>query len=178
VRTRVGYAGGTKPNPTYHDLGDHSETLQIEFDPGLITYEKLLGLFWKAHDPAWPAQSRQYRAALFYHGEEQKRLALESRERQQARHGRAIRTDVFPFQEFYRAEDYHQKFYLRQDPGLMGEFRAIYPEARAFTDSTAAARVNGYLAGYGSQAALQHDLDLLGLSPNGRKGLLDSVSSR
>jgi peptide-methionine (S)-S-oxide reductase len=115
---------------------------------------------------------------LFYHGEEQKRLALESREREQARHGRVIYTDVLPVPDFYRAEDYHQKYYLRQDRILMGEFRAMYPEVRAFTDSTAAARVNGYLAGYGSQTALQHDLDLLGLSPEGRKRLLDSVSSR
>jgi peptide-methionine (S)-S-oxide reductase len=178
VRTRVGYAGGTKASPTYRDLGDHSETLQIEFDLGLITYEELLSLFWKAHDPTWPARSRQYRAALFYHGEEQKRLVLESRDREQERYGRAIRTDVFPFQEFYRAEDYHQKFYLRQDPGLMGEFRTIYPDARDFTDSTAAARVNGYLAGYGSRTSLQADLDILGLSPGGSKRLLDSVFSR
>ncbi len=178
MRTRVGYAGGTKPNPKYHDLGDHSETLQIEFDPELISYEELLSLFWKAHDPTWPAQSRQYRAVLFYHGEEQKRLALESREREQARHARAIYTGVLPVPDFYRAEDYHQKYYLRQDRILMGEFRAIYPDVRDFTDSTAAARVNGYLAGYGSRTALQHDLDMLGLSPEGRKRLLDSVASR
>jgi peptide-methionine (S)-S-oxide reductase len=150
----------------------------MEFDPGLITYEKLVDLFWEAHDPTWPARSRQYRAALFYHGEGQKRLALESREREQARHGRAIRTEVLPAPEFYRAEDYHQKFYLRQDSILMGEFRAIYPEARNFTDSTAAARVNGYLAGYGSRTSLQADLDILGLSPGGSKRLLDSISSR
>lgn len=174
----MGYAGGTKPNPTYHDLGDHSETLQIEFDPERITYKELLSLFWKAHDPTWPAQSRQYRAALFYHGEEQKRLALESREQEQTRHGRAIRTDVLPVPDFYRAEDYHQKYYLRQDRILMGEFRIIYPEARDFTDSTAAARVNGYLAGYGSQASLEADLYILGLSPGGRKRLLDSVAPR
>jgi peptide-methionine (S)-S-oxide reductase len=178
VRTRVGYAGGSKPTPTYHDLGDHSETLQIEFDPEHISFEELLSLFWKAHDPTWPAQSRQYRAALFYHGEEQRRLALESREREQARHGRAICTDVLPVPDFYRAEDYHQKYYLRQDRILMGVFRIIYPEARDFTDSTAAARVNGYLAGYGSRTALQHDLDMLGLSHGGRKRLLDSASSR
>jgi peptide-methionine (S)-S-oxide reductase len=178
VRTRAGYAGGTTTNPTYHDLGDHSETLQMDFDPGLISYEELLSLFWKAHDPTWPARSRQYRAVLFYQGEEQRRLALESMEREQARHGRAIHTETLPAPRFYRAEDYHQKFYLRQDPGLMGEFRTIYPDARDFTDSTAAARVNGYLAGYGSRTSLQADLDILGLSPGGSKRLLDSVSSR
>ena len=178
MRTRVGYAGGTKRNPTYHDLGDHSETLQIEFDPAHISFEELLSLFWKAHDPTWPAQSRQYRTALFYQGEEQKRLALESREREQARHGRAIHTGILPVPDFYRAEDYHQKYYLRQDRILMSEFRTIYPDVRDFTDSTAAARVNGYLAGYGSRNALQHDLDMLGLSPDGRKRLRDSVASR
>jgi peptide-methionine (S)-S-oxide reductase len=173
----VGYAGGEKIKPTYHDLGDHSETLQIDFDPERLSFEELLNLFWKARAPTGPARSRQYRSLLFYDDERQKRLAAASLEREKARHGRAIHTAVLPMTGFYQAEDYHQKYYLRQDRILMDEFRTFYPAVQDFVDSTAAARVNGYLAGYGTRTALLADLDILGLSPGGRKRLLDSTTS-
>lgn len=173
----MGYAGGAKINPTYHDLGDHSETLQIDFDPERLSFEELINLFWKAHDPTGPARSRQYRSLLFYDDERQKRLATASLERETARQDGAIHTVLLPITRFYQAEDYHQKFYLRQDRILMDEFRTFYPAVQDFVDSTAAARVNGYLAGYGTKTALQEDLDILGLSPGGRKRLLDSTTS-
>ncbi|MDZ7761250.1 MAG: peptide-methionine (S)-S-oxide reductase [Desulfovermiculus sp.] len=67
VRTRVGYSGGKKPNPTYHDLGDHTETLQVDYDPEAVSYPKLLEVFWESHSPEQSALSRQYMAAVFYH---------------------------------------------------------------------------------------------------------------
>lgn len=62
MRTRVGYAGGTRARPTYHDLGDHSEAIEVVYDPAVISYEKLLVLFWEQHDPRRGTGSRQYRA--------------------------------------------------------------------------------------------------------------------
>ncbi|KPK90946.1 MAG: hypothetical protein AMJ94_08120 [Deltaproteobacteria bacterium SM23_61] len=177
VRTRVGYSGGTKKNPTYHDLGDHSESIQIDFDPTQISYQDLLEVFWKAHDPTSRSWSRQYRAALFFHNEEQKRLAFESRDREAARINGKIRTEILPANEFYLAEDYHQKYYLRQDFVLGHEFRKIFPSERDFVNSTAAARVNGYISGYGTRAALKGELDQLGLSEAGRRRLLERVPS-
>ncbi len=177
VRTRVGYSGGTKKNPTYYDLGDHSESIQIDFDPTQISYQHLLEVFWKAHDPTSRSWSRQYRAALFFHDEEQKRLALESRDREAARINEKIRTEILPASEFYLAEDYHQKYYLRQDFVLGTEFRKMFPSERDLVNSTAAARVNGYMGGYGTNAALKEELDRLGLSEAGRKKLLERVSS-
>jgi len=106
---------GTKRNPTYHDLGDHSETVQIDFDPTRLSYEQLLDVFWKAHDSASRSWSRQYRAALFFHNEGQKRSAQESRDREAARIRGKVQTEILPAAEFYPAEDYHQKYYLRQD---------------------------------------------------------------
>jgi peptide-methionine (S)-S-oxide reductase len=178
IRTRVGYSGGTRKNPTYHALGDHSESIQIDFDPGQLSYEALLDIFWRAHDPTSKSWSRQYRAALFFHGEEQKKAALESRDREAARLKAKIKTEILPAWEFYPAEDYHQKYYLQQDRLLMKEFHALYPSAGDLVNSTAAARVNGYLGGYGSGSALKEELDQLGLSEAGRKKLLDAVSSR
>lgn len=177
IRTRVGYSGGTKKNPTYHDLGDHSETIQIDFDPTQVSYEQLLDRFWKAHDSTSRSWSRQYRTALFFHNAEQRRLALESRDREAARIKGKIRTEVLPATEFYPAEDYHQKYYLRQDFVLGNEFRFIFPSERDFRNSTAAARVNGYIGGYGTIKALQEELDQLGLSEAGRRKLLNRVPS-
>jgi len=177
VRTRVGYSGGTKKNPTYHDLGDHSESIQIDFDPTQISYQNLLEVFWKAHDPTRHSWSRQYRAALFFHNEEQKRLALESRDREAARINGKIRTEILPGSEFYPAEDYHQKYYLRQDYVLGNEFRMMFPSGKDLVNSTAAARVNGYMGGYGTNAALKDELDQLGLLEAGRKRLLEKVPS-
>ncbi len=177
IRTRVGYSGGAKRNPTYHDLGDHSETIQIDFDPTQVSYERLLDGFWKAHDPTSRSWSRQYRTALFFHNEEQKRIAYQSRDREAARIKGKIQTEVLPATEFYAAEDYHQKYYLRQDFVLGTELQAIFRSEHDFMNSTAAARVNGYLGGYGTLSALEEEIDQLGLSEAGRKKLLERASS-
>ena len=88
-----------------------------------------------------------------------------------------VSTEILPAGPFTLAEGYHQKYYLRQRPDLLAEFEAIYPSAKALAGSTAAARVNGYLAGYGTSAELQAELDGLGLSPNSRRKLVDWVGA-
>jgi methionine-S-sulfoxide reductase len=173
VRTRVGYAGGQKSNPTYHSLGDHTETLQIDFDPARISYEELLEIFWNSHNPTRRSWSRQYKAAVFYHNESQMKLALASKEAQAAKAKGQIFTEIIPATEFYLAENYHQKYMLRNSPELAGEFSAIYPNPYDFVNSTAAARVNGYASGYGTLAQLQTELDSLGLSAQGGQRLLE-----
>lgn len=174
----MGYAGGGKKNPTYHALGDHSETVQIDFDPQQISYNELLDVFWDSHEPDSPPYSRQYMSIIFYHNGEQKQLAFQSKELKQQVKNRKVFTDIIPASVFYIAESYHQKYYLRGVPGLMKEFSKMYPVDKDFVDSTAAARVNGYLAGYGSLSHLESELDSLGLSPVGNKRLLETVQSR
>jgi peptide-methionine (S)-S-oxide reductase len=174
----VGYAGGAKENPTYHNLGDHTETLQIDYDPSKISYEKLLELFWEEHDPTSRSWSRQYKAVVFYHDEEQKRSALVGRDRLAARKGKTIHTEVLPYSRFYTAEEYHQKYYLRGHRNIMRQFLQHYPQAVDLMNSTAAARVNGYLGGYGTPAALKADIDRLGLSEAAREELLERVGNK
>ena len=103
-------------------------------------------------------------SAIFYHNEGQKKLAVESRQQEEARTHKNVYTEISPAEKFYRAEDYHQKYYLRQRPDLVDQLRKIHP-AETFVDSTTAARINGFLAGHGSFTALQAELNGL-LSPD------------
>ena len=174
----MGYAGGTKDNPTYRDLGDHSETIQIDYDPTRISYQELLDIFWNSHSPTARPWSRQYASIIFYHNQEQKRLAEASLDREASRRGKTIFTEIVPLEQFTLAETYHQKYRLQQDPALAREFRALYPQDEEFINSTAAARVNGYLGGYGTIAEVEDAIAGLGLSPAIQEELLDLLSAR
>lgn len=176
MRTRVGYAGGSKEDPTYYSLGNHAETIQIDYDPARISYGELLDLFWASHSPTSRPFSTQYASIIFFHDEEQWRLAEESRAREMERRGRRIYTRIEPFDRFYLAEDYHQKYRLQGNRALMAEFEAIYPDIGDLIASTAAARVNGYLGGNGSLGQLEAEIDALGLSSEGQARLREAVA--
>ena len=172
----MGYAGGAKENPSYHDLGDHAETIQIDYDPTRVSYGDLLHIFWQSHTPTRGSWSRQYASIIFYHNEEQKRLAIETRDHEETRSGAKIHTEILPYSRFYLAEAYHQKYRLQQEREVMKEFIVIYPDALDFVNSTAAARVNGYLNGYGTRESLAGELGALGLSSEAGRTLVKLVS--
>ena len=122
VKVTSGYTGGTTPNPTYREVcgGDtgHAEAIQITFDPQTISYEKLLAVFWTAHDPTQLNRQgadvgTQYRSAIFTHSDAQAaaaRAALET-ENKSGHFSRPIVTEITPAGPFYPAEDYHQEYY-------------------------------------------------------------------
>lgn len=164
VRTRVGYCGGEKQEPTYHDLGNHTETVEVDFDPGQISYEELLELFFDSHDPVRPAIKRQYASIIFYHDDEQREAAHAAAARAADEAGADLSTDILEAPRFWRAEDYHQKYKLQSHDQIFEEFRAIFDDFDALVDSTAVARANGYVAGHGSDAQFADEADRLGLS--------------
>ena len=104
VRTRVGYAGGTKVNPSYYKLGDHTETVDIDYNPEETTYEKMLHMFWNNHNPTVNCK-RQYMSAIFYHDEEQKKLAESTMVEENKKKNGKITTKILPAKEFYEAEE-------------------------------------------------------------------------
>ncbi|MFT5199431.1 MAG: peptide-methionine (S)-S-oxide reductase [Planctomycetota bacterium] len=161
----MGYAGGESSDPTYHNLGGHTETLQVDFDPTKLAYSEVLALFWNGHNPHAAARSSQYMSALFWHNAEQRRLAEDVAAQTSADNGGAqVTTKLLEFKSFHLAEDYHQKYTLRRHRDFENALLEVYPDYVDFTNSTAAARLNGYLAGNGSSEDLLHDLPLLGLS--------------
>jgi hypothetical protein len=154
--------------PSYHNIGDHTEAVQVDFDPRRISYADLLAIFWDSHRPASQSTRRQYWHAVFYHDARQQQMALESRNRVANRLGRPVRTEVLPLQSFTRAEDYHQKYILKRERALMRELSQMFPDHRDLVDSTAAARLNAYVGGYGSPAQFERESEALGLSPISR----------
>jgi len=121
ISTTSGYTGGNVANPTYQQVSagstGHAEAVEIAFDPAKVSYQKLLDVFWHNHDPL--AKDRQfcdsgsqYRAAIFYHDEEQRKLAEESKKAAQAKFApRLVQTEIVKAGIFYPAEDYHQDYY-------------------------------------------------------------------
>lgn len=138
--------------------------MQIEFDPKIITYGELLEIFFSSHTATRPRIIRQYESAIFYHDLEQKRLAEEAIEKAEEALKEKVTTRLLPYEDFTRAEDYHQKYYVRNQKNLEKHFETIYPDSMRFTDSTAVARVNGYLGGNGSQEQLEKEAPDLGLN--------------
>ncbi|MBI1725536.1 MAG: peptide-methionine (S)-S-oxide reductase MsrA [Candidatus Tectomicrobia bacterium] len=118
----VGYTGGHKPNPVYEEVcytgTGHAEAVEVEFDPGQVSYEKLLDVFWSIHDPTTlnrqgPDVGTQYRSAVFVHDEGQAAAARASKERleKSGRLRRPAVTEITPASTFWRAEEYHQRYF-------------------------------------------------------------------
>ncbi len=121
VSTRVGYTGGAPENPDYKQVctekTGHAESVEITYDPERVGYDQLLNKFWSVHNPTTknrqgPDVGSQYRSAIFYHSREQKKKAIESRNRLEhsGRYDKEIVTEIVPANEFYEAEEYHQQY--------------------------------------------------------------------
>ncbi|HLN54092.1 MAG TPA: peptide-methionine (S)-S-oxide reductase MsrA [Lentimicrobium sp.] len=122
VKVTPGYSGGNRPNPTYEQVSSgatgHAEVSQIEYDPSIITFDELLEVFWKSHDPTTLNRQgadvgTQYRSAIFYHNQKQKEIAEQYKKKLNEAHAfdKPVITEITPFKAFYPAEDYHVNYY-------------------------------------------------------------------
>jgi len=120
-----GYTGGSLENPTYEDVctdkTGHAEAVQVEYDPKLISYEELLKVFWENHNPTTPNRQGfdvgvQYRSAVFFHNPEQEKIAKDSKDKLQnsEKYQSPIVTEITPVTTFYKAEEYHQRYFEKQ----------------------------------------------------------------
>ncbi len=145
ISTTVGYTGGKTPDPTYEEVGTgktgHAEAVQIVFDPSKISYWDLLQVFWRNIDPTNPFgqfadYGSQYRTAIFYHNQQQKELAVKSKDSLAAsgKFDKPIATEIIPYIKFYPAEEYHQEYYkkhpLRYNSYKVGSGRAGFLEEK------------------------------------------------
>ena len=130
VETAVGYMGGTLESPTYPQVCSgqtgHAEVVDIKFDPAIISYRELVELFWTIHNPTslnfqGPDHGTQYRSAIFFHSAEQRQQAEESKAALAAsgEFGLPIVTEIVPAETFWRAEEYHQQYFMKQKPDFM-----------------------------------------------------------
>jgi methionine-S-sulfoxide reductase len=120
VKTSVGYTGGNAPHPSYEQVCSgatgHAEAVEVWFDPASVSYDELVNAFWSMHDPTTPDRQgwdfgTQYRSAIFFHDQEQERLATASRDQHQETLPRPIVTEIVPASRFYAAEEYHQRYF-------------------------------------------------------------------
>ena len=122
--TKAGYTGGNLTNPTYEevctDKTGHAEAVEVEYDPNEISYDELLEIFWNNHDPTslnrqGPDVGIQYRSSIFFHDESQKQTAQKSKEKlnSSGKFSESIVTEIIPSPEFYKAEEYHQKYFQK-----------------------------------------------------------------
>ncbi|KAL1490608.1 hypothetical protein ABEB36_013271 [Hypothenemus hampei] len=141
--------------------GDHTEVIEIDYDPKVISYYDLLKLFWNNHEYGLTTViKRQYMSLILYHEEEQKRIAELEIEVEAGKRNEKLRTEIAPAGPFYPAEDYHQKYRLQRHSWIMEELDISLEQLQT---STVAARLNGYLAGVGTRQHLEQDMKLLGI---------------
>lgn len=153
------------------------ETIQLDYNPEEITYEELLKIFFDGHSPEYDISVRQYQSAIFYHDEEQKQAAAAALQKEEQAKGSQLYTQLMPYKKLYLAEGYHQKYYLQLVDMLKADVRKNYTDFMAFVNSTAAARINGYIKGAGSMEQLLQEIDTFNLSEKSRKRLIEIVES-
>jgi len=161
IRTKVGYAGGKNPDPpAYRNLGDHTEAVEVQFDPTVISLEQLFGIFWANHD-ATVQQKKQYISAIYYYTDDEKDAALQSKQEVQKLSTKPIVTEIVHVNKFHNAEDYHQKYLLRQSGQLFASLKITDVE---IITSHVAAKLNGYCGAYGSTTQLEQESMEWGMS--------------
>lgn len=175
LATRVGYAGGELAEPSYHEIGDHMEAVEVTFDPERVSYDELLDVFWGMFPANIPPGPSRVRTAVLTSGETQREAAAASKRRLRRALKDRIYTDVRAGAEFWPAERMHQKFHLqRVYPDLVEELAR--GDVDAFLASTAASRLNAWVSGFADDAALEEAARELGWEVDALRARLQTAS--
>lgn len=158
--TRVGFAGGTSTSPTYRKMGNHTETIEIDFDPNVISLNDLLRIFWENHYPNRDEyKGRQYISLLLFRTDGQKEIINEVKQEMEIILGEPIETEIKQFTGFSLAEMRHQKYYLKRYPKALDQLSHLYSNEEELIHSSFAARINGFVKGFITKDELLKDLN-------------------
>lgn len=176
LRTRVGFSGGTALNPSYREMGDHTETVEIDFDPAILSFEEILLHFWRNHYPNRDEyKGRQYISLIRFHGPLQEQAAGKIKRQMEQEIGEEIETDIAAFTDFTPAEERHQKYYLKRYPKAVEQLAPLYPHSSLLNDSTFAARLNGFAKGFGNREKLKSEIAGWHIAPEYQEILIDKL---
>lgn len=159
IRTRVGYAGGSTPAPTYKQMGDHTECLQIDYDPSQITFAEIARHFWNSHNSnRGNYKGRQYLSIFLFHDSYQEEVLEKIKQETQDTNAQLIGTEIVPLVNFTLAEEKHQKYYLKRYSSATQKLREHFLTEEAFTNATLVARLNSFVKGYGTLSSLKEEI--------------------
>ncbi len=160
-------------------MGDHTESIQIDYDPETISYEQLLDVFWKNHNTSQQLfyRDRQYMSLLVYYNHSQKEKALRSKEKWEANIEKPIYTEFQPYSAFYIAEDYHHKYLLKRYKNVIASLRKLYSTHDELINGTMTARLNGFVRGKGSFADLKEEVNTWDISDERKSTVLEVLHS-
>lgn len=164
LRTRVGYTGGDSLTPSYENLGNHIEVIEVDYDPAVISYRQLIEAYFSLYDATVRPYSQRVKSMIYYRTEDEKQIANTVKEEVFKRVGSPLYTEIDPLGVFYLAEDRHQLYYLKQEPSLYREITEIFPTEKVQLLSVLASKLNGFIAGYGTAPDLDKVLSQSGLS--------------
>jgi peptide-methionine (S)-S-oxide reductase len=163
-------------DPTYRKMGDHTETVQIDFDPAVLSYEEVLRHFWRNHYPNRDEyKGRQSISLLRFHDARQKAAIEQVKMEMEAELGEAIETEIALFTDFTPAEARHQKYYLKRYPKVLDQLKDLYPDEQLLEGSTFAARLNGFVKGYGNREALKREIENWKIGEEDRSWLIGQL---
>ncbi len=159
-------------------MGNHTETIQIDYNPRLLTYEQILQHFWKQHNPLrYGYKGRQYISLILVRNEQQRELASRSKEATELFLGEKVYTEIEFLHSFYLAEDKHQKYYLKRYQKAYTKLLDIFPSHAEFIHSTLVARLNGFVRGLGNIQELKLEFNSWGVGEQECKELSKFIDS-
>lgn len=167
MRTRTGYAGGRSTNPNYQDVGFHSEVIEVDYDPSLITYEALVSHFFESHNATSKPYYQRIKSLVFYRDEAEKEIAQKIIEQQKqiaVQKGLLVYTELKPYEVLYLAEPEHQLKALKAEVSLHSELLEMFGNESNLQNSILGSKLNGFLYGFGSHSEIESILSQSGLS--------------
>lgn len=180
LRTRVGYSGGRSTNPSYKVVDLHTEVVEIDYDPDVISYEDLIDVFFSAHNETLRPYDQRVKSLIFYRNDEEYEIAKTKLDaiRQATPEEESVYTELKAFEVFYLAEPEHQNRSLKLETSLYKELKQIFETEEDMLLSILVSKLNGYIYGYGDMEGATELLDKSGLSEASKNRVIEVIENR